>query len=190
MHKKLLPSLLLLIILIVLAYSICNFQTQMTDAQKQAVDLQNELTFYENSTNTLQQRVNNLEAQLHDLQNPMYNVTIENISSTGWYVPGGVAVEDSFFITVKNTGVRDVGGLTFEFKILDNGTVWDSQVYEVDMIAPQQLGVLHVQESAVITARIMSSVGVSFGGKTFVVTVMLDKTVLDERTLTLSGGYG
>jgi cell division septum initiation protein DivIVA len=189
MRKKIIPFLLLTAI-IALAYSLWVFQNQITDAQKQADALQDQLAYYENSTSTLQTRVNSLEAQLRDLQNPTYTVTIENISSTGWGVLGGVTVDDNFFITIRNTGVRDVGGLTFRFKILDNGTVWDNRYYDVGMIAPEQLGVLHVQESAVITARILSSVGVSFGGKTLVVTVMLDKTVLDERTLTLPSGYG
>lgn len=187
-HKKIIPFLLLIAIL-TLAYSLWIFQTQIADAQKQAVDLQNQLTYYENSTNTLQTHVSNLESQFRDLQNPICNVTIESVTSEPWFVPVGMAMFKELYVTVKNVGVRDVGGLTFVFKILANDTVWDSEYYEVGMTAPDQLGVLHVQESTIIRAEIRSSIGVSFAGKTFVVTVMLDKTVLDERTLPLSAGF-
>ena len=177
--------LLLIISVIAMASSIWIFQAQIADAQKQTLDLQNQLAYYENSTNTLQTQVGNLEAQLFDLQNPMYNVTIESITSTPWGYPAGMAMDKTVSITVKNVGVRDVGGLTFEFNILENGTVWDSQYYDIWMLSPDQLGVLHVQESTVIKAEIMSSVGVSFAGKTFVVRMMLDNTVMDESTLPL-----
>jgi hypothetical protein len=187
--RKEIAQFLLLIVIVALAYSMWNFQVQTTEAQKQTTDLQNQLTDYENSTHTLQTQVNDLEAQLLGLQNPTFNVTIEDISSEPWFVPVGVAMFKEISVTIRNVGVRDVGGLTFEFKILANGTVWDSGSYEVGMAAPDQLGVLHVQESAVIKAEIRSSLGVSFAGKTFVVTVMLDKTVLDEGTLPLSAGF-
>jgi len=116
-------------------------------------------------------------------------VTIENITSEPWYVPVGVAMFKDFSVTVKNVGVRDVEGLTFKFEVLSNGTVWDNQNYEVDMTSPQQFGVLHVQESKVVVAEIRSSLDVSFAGKSFVVTIMLDKTVLDVQTVPLSAGF-
>jgi hypothetical protein len=166
------------------------FQTKLTDAQKQTTYLQNQLTDIKNSTITSQRQVDDLKTQLNSLQNPIYNVTIENITSTAWGVLGGLTVDKGFSITIKNTGVRDVGGLTFEFNILDNGTVWKSQDYEVGLTGPLQLGVLHVQESVVINARILSSVGVSFGGKTFEIIMLLDNTILDERSVVLESGYG
>ena len=86
--------------------------------------------------------------------------------------------------------MKDVGGLTFKFNMLNNDTVWESQDYSVSLISPMQLGVLHVQESTVVTAQILSHVGVSFEGKIFQVTVLYDETVLDERTVILDKGYG
>ena len=188
MHKEIVPF-LLIIIIIALVSSIWVIQTKINYAQKQSVDLQNQLTYYENSTNTLQTKVSNLKTQIHELQNPIYNVTIENITSEPWYVPVGVAMFKDFSITIKNVGVRDVEGLTFKFEVLSNGTVWDNQNYEVGMTSPQQFGVLHVQESKVVVAEIRSSLDVSFAGKSFVVMVMLDKTVLDVQTVTLSAGF-
>jgi len=188
MRKEILPT-LLVIVIVALAYSLWVFQTQIADAEKQSLDLQNQLSHYENLTDTLQTQVNNLEAQLSDLQTPIYNVTIENITSTPWGVVVGVAMSTEISIIVKNIGVRDVGGLTAEFKILTaDGNVWDSQDYEISMTAPEQFGVLHVQESKIIKASIQSNVGVPFAGKSFAVTLMLDKTVLDEHTLPLPAG--
>ena len=54
------------------------------------------------------------------------------------------------------------------------------------MIEPRQIGFLHVQESIVLTAHALSTVGVSFAGKSVVITLMLDETVLDDRTVPLS----
>jgi len=176
-----------LIVMIALVYSIWSFQVQITEAQKQTLGLQNQLAYYENSINTLQTRVSNLESQLHDLQNPIYNATIANVSSTPWTPIVGVAMDKLIYITVKNIGVRDIGGFTVEFKTLSDGNATDC--CEISMIEPEQIGVLHVQESIVLTAQALSNVDASFAGKSLVITLMLDKTVLDERTLPLSAGF-
>lgn len=186
MRKEIFLFFLLLIVTVALVYSIWSFQRQLSDAQKQTFDLQNQLAYYENLTGTLQTQVSNLEAQLSDLQNPIYNVTITDVSSTSWGNLGGMALLKQFSIIVKNIGVRDVGGLTAEFKILADGNVTDNDDFEISMTYPEQLGVLRVQESMVIKVDVLSSYYVSFAGKSLVVTLMLDKTVLDERTLSLS----
>ena len=188
-RRKEIAAILLSIAIVALVYSMWLFQNQTSDAQKQTVDLQNQLSYYENSTNTLQTHVSNLVAQFHELQNPIYNVTIESVISEPWWNPVGITMLKEFSITVKNIGVDDVGGLTFEFKILADGNVWDSQNYRIVMTAPEQLGVLHVQEYTVIKAEIHSGIGVSFAGKSVVITLMLDETVLDESTVPLSAGY-
>jgi hypothetical protein len=186
MRKEIFP-LLLIIVIIALVCSMWFFQTQIADAEKQSVDLQNQLSDYENSTNTLQTRVSNLESQLDDLQNLIYNATIANVSSTPWTPIVGVAMDKLIYITVKNIGDRDIGGFTVEFKTLSDGNATDC--CEISLIEPEQIGVLHVQESMVLTAQALSDVGVSFAGKSLVITLMLDKTVLDERTLPLSAGF-
>jgi hypothetical protein len=151
---------------------------QMGEAQKKAGDVQSQVGFNENMTNPLQ------------TQAPKYNVKIENITSDAWNCLGGVGMIKDFFITVKNIGVRDVEGLTFEIKLLVDGNVWESQQYEIKTFPLRQLGILHANESTIISARIWSNVLVSFEGKTFDVSIMLDKTVLDERTLTMDRGFG
>jgi hypothetical protein len=183
MRKEIVPF-LLLIVIVALVYSIWLFQNQTINAQKQTVDLQNQLAYYENLTDTLETRVSNLESQLRDLQNPIYNVTIATVSSTPWSPLVGVTMDKLIYITVKNIGVRDIGGFTIEFKTLSDGNV--SDCCEISMIEPEQVGVLHVQESIVLTAQALSNVGVSFAGKSVVITLMLDKAVLDERTMPLS----
>jgi hypothetical protein len=190
MNSKIVPA-LLLIIIITLAYSLQFFQTEINMAQNQASILETQLEQYKNSTSNIQKDVSALEIQLYSLQNPVYNVTIANVTSTGWMPLVSVTVENGFYITIKNTGVRDVGGLTFQFYVLDNnGSVWDSQDYSVGLVGPMQLGVLHVQEFAVIQAAITSHVGVSFEGKSFQVIVLYDKTVLAESSVVLEHGYG
>jgi hypothetical protein len=151
---------------------------QMGEAQKKVGDVQSQVGFNENMTDTLK------------TQAPEYNVKIENITSDAWSCLGGVSMTKDFFITVKNNGGRDIEGLTFEIKLLVDGNVWESQQYEIKTFPLRQLGILHVQESTTISARIWSNVLVSFEGKTFDVSIMLDKTVLDERTLTMERGFG
>jgi hypothetical protein len=180
----------MLIIVIALGYSIWVFQTQIADAQKQVVDLRNQVTYYENFTDKIQTSIRNLESQLQNLENPIYNVTIVNISSGPWFVPVGVAMFKDFNVTIKNVGNKDVGGLTFAFNILSDGVVWNNTGYDVGMTSPEQLGILHVQDSIIVRAEIQSSLAVSFAEKTFAVTVMLDNTVLDEGSLPLSAGFG
>jgi hypothetical protein len=187
--RKAIAPFLLLIVIAALACTMQNFQMQTAEAQTNAIHLQNQLLISENSSRALQAQVDSLEAQLLSLQNPTYNVTITDISSEPWYVPVGVAMFKQISITVKNIGVRDVGGVTFEFRLLEDGRVWNSESYEIAMIAPDQLGILHVGESIIVKAEIRSGLNVSFAGKTSAVTVMLDNTVLSEGTLPLSAGF-
>jgi hypothetical protein len=183
-HQKLASSILITAI-ILLASLIGFFQIQTNNFQNQTLQLQNQLSNYKNQTSNLQTKINNLSTQLYDLKNPAYNVTIQSITSTSWEYLGGMSMDKFFTISIKNVGLKDVGGLTFEFKILDNGTVWNSTDYRVGMMFPRQLGVLHAGESTTIDADISSSIGVSFVGKIFVATVIWDKTVLDEQTVIL-----
>jgi hypothetical protein len=163
--KETFPFFLLVIVIIALVCSLWSFQRQIDDAREQASDL---------------------EAQLSNLQNPMYNVTITNVTSTDWFFPAGMAYGKGFGITIKNLGDRDVGGLTIEFKILTNGDVTDDDHFSVWLGSPKQLGVLHVQESKVIGVEVLTNFSVSRAGKSLVVTFMLDGAVMDECTLDLS----
>ena len=180
--RKEIVTFLLLIVIFSLVYPVWLFQTQITDAQKQALSLQNQLAEYENSTRTLQTRVSNLEAQLRELQNPVYstyNVTIVYVSSTPWTPVVGVTMGKRIYITIKNVGVSDIGGLTIDFKTHPDNS-------KISLVEPEQIGVLHVQESIILTAEAFGNVGVEFSGSSLVVTLMLDETVLDEHTLPLS----
>lgn len=168
MRKEILPF-LLLIVIIALACSIGYFQKQIDDANKQSI---------------------NLEAQLSDLQNPTYNVTIANVSSTSWGNPAGMALDKTFYLTIKNNGDRDVGGLITEFKILADGNVTNNDDFEVMLFSPMQFGVLHVQESKVVSVGILTSYDVSRAGKSLAVTLMLDEVVLDECELSLAAWHG
>jgi cell division protein FtsL len=175
---------MLLIVISTLVYSIWIFQRQLVDSQDQIFDLQEQIKYYENLTDTIQTQVSTLEAKLHDLQNPKYNVTITNVSSTSWMNLVGVTSSKEFYITIKNLGDRDIGGLTTDLKILTNGKVADQDGFDVYLASPI-LGVLNPQESKVITVWVDTGYSVSTSGKSIAFTLMLDKTVLDTQTLSL-----
>ncbi len=175
---------MLLIVISTLVYSNWIFQRQLSDSQDQIFDLQEQITYYDNLTDTIQTQVSNLEAKLYDLQNPKYNVTITNVSSTSWMNLVGMSLSKEFYVTIKNLGDRDIGGLTIDFKILTNGKVADQDGFDVSLASPM-LGVLNPQESKVITVWVNTGYSVSTSGKSIAVTLMLDKTVLDTQTLSL-----
>jgi chaperonin cofactor prefoldin len=160
------------------------------ELQKSAIEIQNLVDELQNSTTTLQTQTNDLQAQLADLQNPIYNVTIENVTQDSWWNPGGVALLKDISFEIKNTGTRDVGGLTVVCEIQANGTVWDSKAYSVGCgTRAGQIGILHPQESVVMSAGIGSGIGVAFAGKDFVIKIMLDNTTLDEYALPLQATF-
>ena len=128
--------------------------------------------------------MSSLEAKLYDLQNPKYNVTITNVSSTPWMNLVGVTLSKEFYITINNLGDRDIGGLTVDFKILTNGKVADQDGFNV-WLNSQLLGVINPQESKVISVGVDTGYSVSTSGKSVLVTLMLDTTVLCTRTLSL-----
>lgn len=160
-RREIFPIFLLSIIIIALVSTIGYFQTQ----------------------------IDNLEAQLNSLQNPIYNVSIANVSAGSWWNPVGMTLMKTFYITIKNNGDSDIGGLTFKSEILDNGTVSNSGEFSAETNSPQ-LGILHANESWVINMDVFTSYSISRAGKSVVVTLMLDEAVLDECTLNLSEWEG
>jgi hypothetical protein len=201
--RKEIATILLIIIAVGLAYFVQARMSERSDLEKQTLGLQNQLTHYENLTatlrnstdelqnslSTLQTQASNLQAQLHDLQDPVYNVTIENVTQGSWWNPVGIALVKDISFVVKNTGTRDVGGLTLVCELQVNGTVWNSQEYSLEFGAGGQLGILHTQESVGMGGQILSNYAVvsSLVAKDFVAKVMLDNATLAEYVLPLSG---
>ncbi len=183
--RKIFVFSMLLIVISTLVFSTWIFQRQLGDSQNQIFYLQEQIEYYETLTGAIQTQVSTLEAKLYDLQNPNYNVTMSNVSSTSWMNLVGVTLSKEFYITVKNLGDRDVGGLTIDFKILTNGKVADQDDFDVYLERPL-LGVLNPQESQVITVGVNTGYSVYTSvGKSIAVTLMMDKTVLDTQTLSL-----
>jgi hypothetical protein len=164
-NRETLPIFMLLIIITALVSSAWYFQKQIDNAHEQA---------------------NNLQIQLNELQNPIYNLTIENVSTDSWGIFVGLTLGKTFNITIRNNGDRDVGGLTTKFNFLDNGNLTNSSDFGVGVAYPQQLGVLHPNESIVIIAVVMTNWDNPRAGKSLVIDLMLDQTVLDEYIISLA----
>jgi hypothetical protein len=212
----------LLIVTVVLAFSAWLLQKQMVDAQTQTNEAQSQLTnnqnladqtmYYgnlseslqsqlnssqtqisnlQNLTDKLQNQINNLQTQLNNSQAPAYNVTVTAITWGSWTNPVGVGFAKTFNVTIKNVGTANIGGITSAFKIVTEGRDV-SDKFEISIYEPQQMGVLHIQESGTITAIVTTAlnVPVDLSKSDFVATIMLDEVVLDESTAPLGTFFG
>lgn len=75
---------LLVIVILVLAFSAWSIGSQLSEAQRKVRDLQSQVAYYENMTDTLQTQVSSLETQINNIQNPTDNVTFTSISVEPW----------------------------------------------------------------------------------------------------------
>ena len=173
--------------ILVLAFSALSLWSQMGEAQKKVRDLQSQVANYENLTDILQAQASNLEAQVNDLQNPIDNVTFTAISVGPWYA-GAYApppYSKDINITLQNLGTRSIGGVTLGFKVEGNTTNIDQ--FSIVVIS-SQLGVIHVLESKNMTVRLMASTTdrtAALSKCRLVITLLLDKSVLDRKTVTI-----
>jgi type II secretory pathway pseudopilin PulG len=185
--RKKLITFSLIIVTLILAFSALFLGSQMGEAQKKMRDLQNQVAYYENMTDTLQTQTSSLETQINDLQNPIDNVTFTAISVGPWYV-GEYApppYSKDINITLQNLGTRSIGGATLDFKVEGNTTVIDQ--FSIHVISGQ-LGILHVQESKNMTVRLIASTNDRtqvLSDCSLIITLMLDKPVLDGQTVTI-----
>jgi len=157
----------------------------MVEAQKKVRDLQNQIAYYENMTDTLQTQASNLEAQIYRLQNPIDNVTFTAISVGPWYAGAYAPPPNSkdINITLQNLGTRNIGGMTLDFKVEGNTTNIDLYISVSGL-----LGVLHVQESKNVRVGLTTPTvdrTQALSNCSLTITLMLDKNVLDRRTVTI-----
>ena len=191
--SKILPrkliTLSLIIVTLSLAFSTFFVGSQMVEAQKKLRDLQSQVAYYENITDTLQAQADDLEAQISRLQNPIANVTFTAISVGPWYA-GAYApppYSKDINITLQNIGTMRIGGMTLDFKVEGNTTNVDP--FSTAIISGQ-LGVLHVQESKSMAVRLITptiDLTRALADCQLIITLMLDKEVLDRKTVTIGG---
>lgn len=159
----------------------------MVEAQSKVRDLQSQVAYYENMTDTIQTQASSLEAQIYGLQNPIDNVTPTAISVGPWYA-GAYApppYSKDINITLQNLGTRSIGGVTLNFKVEGNTTNIDQ--FSIRVIS-SQLGVIHVLESKNMTVRLTASTTdrtLALSDCSLIITLMLDKNVLDRQTVTI-----
>jgi type II secretory pathway pseudopilin PulG len=183
--RKELVTFSLVIVTLILAFSALFLGSQMGEAQKKTRDLQNQVAYYKNMTDALQTQASSLETQINDLQNPIDNVTFTAVSVGPWYLSeyAPPPYSKDINITLQNIGTRSIGGMTLDFKVEGNTTNIDLYISVSGL-----LGVLHVQESknvrvSLITPTVDRTQALS--NCSLIITLMLDKNVLDNRAVTI-----
>ena len=159
---------LLVIVIILLAFSALSLGSRMNEAQKKVDDLRNQVAQYENMTR------------------PPANVKFTDISVRPWYVDeyyGPPPYYKNINVTFQNVGTKTIGGITLEFEVEGN----TSDIYFEIYVHPNLLGLLHVQESKSLIVRIVTDVynRALLSRCNLIITMMLDNLILDEQTVML-----
>lgn len=164
--------------------NISELQTQINELKAQNKEQQEQNSDLQDENNELQEQNKGLQEQLNELQKKIDNaakVMITEFSSGGWFNPVGVAMSADFNVTVSNTGIDDVEGLTLEIKRLN----FDEDPYNIT----RKLDILHAGETTEIRDFIIISMDLyfdSFYHSSFVATLKLGGLVLHERTLQIT----
>lgn len=175
---------LAIILVTVIALSIAAWfvHNQISELQGQNSDLQHQINELQDQNRDLQDKNNELQEQLDLLQkwiDDAPEVLITEFSSQyGWWNPVGVAVAVIFNITISNTGISDVEGLTLEVTRLN----FDEDPYNIT----RKLGILHAGETTEIQDDIVISMDLYFAefhNRSFVATLKLGEVVLYVRHL-------
>jgi hypothetical protein len=126
-------------------------------------------------------QISDLQTQNSELRNQLNHVNRVNItdfSSGGWTNPVGVAMMIDFHVTILNTGINDVGGVTLEIKRLN----LDVDPFNIT----RTLGVLHAGETTEIKdLYIVISIkqyADEFRDSEFVATLQLGETILNASS--------
>jgi hypothetical protein len=99
-------------------------------------------------------------------------------SKDGWWNPVGVTLALDLNVTIANTGISDVEGLTLEIKRLNV----DEDPYNIT----RKLDILHAEETTEIYDHIFTGIdffAAEFLNRSFVATLKLGDVVLDVRHL-------
>lgn len=126
-------------------------------------------------------QISDLRTQNSELRNQLNHVNRVNItdfSSRGWTNPVGVAMMIDFHVTILNTGINDVGGVTLEIKRLN----LDVDPFNIT----RTLGILHAGETTEIgDLYIIISIKQytdEFRDSEFVATLQLGETILNASS--------
>ena len=146
----------------------------------------NQFSALQNQINELQARNGELQDQNTDLQNKLYLARYVRITDFKWFgginPVAGLTLAFPVEVTVENTGVNDVSGLTLTVKLVYVGNetevAWHPYVEQIDVI--------HAGEVLKLSGDIWAGMGsFSKDSAVCVITLMLGDFVFDEWTQTL-----
>ena len=121
--------------------------------------------------------------QLQKLPNPLLNVKITNFAvDDQWNYLGGVSFDCRFNITLENRGLGNVTGLVLKVKV-SNYTEFDVGNYFFDAYENGTIKEpLRTGEVRAFEGKLLSHTPLDVRANNVVAIVLLDNTVLDERT--------
>lgn len=192
-----------LITIIALSSFILVFNTQLGKLQKQNDSLQSQNSELLDQVGSLQSQNEILQNQTDDLQNQTsdlqeqttrLNSTIQSHSNTAkivavsfgvWGVPAGVTADIGVNVTIVNTGINDLEGLTLAMEI--NGT--SSALYHWNTYS--SIGI-HSNEIKDVQSSILTSLDKlgQIAGHTAEFKLMLANETLDELNVPVSSSWG
>jgi hypothetical protein len=185
-HYRKLITLTLIIIVITLTFPAIYLGNQVIEAQKKVNDLKNQITYLQNTSDTLQNQEKNLTNQIGQLQNSTDNITLTVVSIGPWHGDPltGYPYYKFINLTLQNGGVRNIGGMILDSKVEGN----TSDIGYLGIYVNSNKGVLHPNESMNMTMQLIAPTDATtqvLMNYRLAITVMLDKNILDKKTITL-----
>jgi len=185
MNRKALA--LVLIASIILSIAAWFAQSQISELQSQNSDLEHQINELQDQNRDLQDENDELQEQLDLLQkrvdfSPYVQIT-QFSSKEGWWNPVGVTVALDFNVTIVNTGMSDIEGLTLEIRRLNV----DEDPYNIT----RRLDILPAREKTEIYDHMFLGMTFYFDefiNRSLVATLRLGDVVLDVRHF-LPGQY-
>jgi FtsZ-binding cell division protein ZapB len=157
---------------------ISELQNQISELQAQNSELYDQNRDLQDKNNELQEQLNELQKQIDDAAKVMIT---EFSSLRGWWNPVGATMAVDLDITILNTGINDVEGLTLEIKRLN----FDEDPFNRTIT----LGIFHAGETIEIQESIIVSMDRYFDefyNSVFAATLKLGEVVLHVRTLQIT----
>ncbi len=177
-------TIILVLIVISLIFPVAYLGIQANEAQETVENIKNQIIAYQNQSTALRNQKENLTRVISQLENSPDNVTLI-VASVGAWGPDpltGYPYYKFINLTLKNNGVRTIGGMTLDSELKGN----TSNVGYLGIYVGTQ-GVIHPNESMNLRMQLIASKDNLPQLEKYQLTIklMLDKTVLDQKTVEL-----
>jgi len=178
-------TIVLVLTLIALVFPVVYLGSQVHDAQEKINNNKNQIGIYQNKSIMLQEQKENLLNQIAEFQNSKDNATLTIASVGQWHGDPltGYPYYKFINLTLKNNGVRTIGGYTFDFKVEGN----TSNAGNLGIYASTNQGPLHRNESVNLKIQLVAPQNATQELRKYQLSIhlMLDKVVLDQKTVSL-----